>query len=51
MIKYFVMRNFRGTCSFVEILKGCMIKEKLETPDPNNKKIPAHLLYPKKFLA
>ena len=51
MIKYFVMRNFRGTCSFVEILKGCMIKEKLETPDPNNKKIPAHLLYPKKILS
>jgi len=45
------MRNFRGTCSFVEILKGCMIKEKLETPDPNNKKIPAHLLYPKKILS
>jgi len=22
MIKYFVTRNFRGTCSFVEMLKG-----------------------------
>jgi len=25
MIKYFVTRNFRGTCSSVEMLKGCML--------------------------
>ena len=25
MIKYFVIRNFRGTCSSVEILKGYML--------------------------
>jgi len=25
MIKYFVIRNFRGTCSSVEMLKGYML--------------------------
>jgi len=25
MIKYFVIRNFRGTCSTVEILRGYML--------------------------
>jgi len=25
MTKYFVMRNFRGTCSSVEMLKGYML--------------------------
>jgi len=25
MINYFVMRNFRGTCSSVEMLKGYML--------------------------
>jgi len=25
MIKYFVIRNFRGTCSSVEMLKGYMV--------------------------
>ena len=41
MIKYFVIRNFtvtcssvgwRGTCSFVRMLKGCMVRERLGTP-------------------
>jgi len=32
MIKYFVMRNFRGTCSSVEMLKEYMFKERLGTP-------------------
>jgi len=29
MIKYFVIRNFRGTCSSVEMLKGYMVRERL----------------------
>jgi len=42
MIKYFVIRSFRGTCSSVEmvkgtclsveLLKGYMVKERLVTP-------------------
>jgi len=32
MIKYFVIRNFRGTRSFVEMLKGYMVREILGTP-------------------
>ena len=42
MIKYFVIRSFRGTCSSVEmvkgtclsveLLKGYMVREKLGTP-------------------
>jgi len=32
MIKYSVIKNFRGTCSPVEILKGCMVRERLGTP-------------------
>jgi len=33
MIKYFVMRNFKGTCTSVKMLKGYMFKERLGTPD------------------
>jgi len=29
MIKYFVISNFRGTCSSVEMLKRCMARERL----------------------
>jgi len=32
MIKYFVIRNFRGTCSSVEMLKGYMVRKRLGTP-------------------
>jgi len=32
MIKYFVIRNFRGTCSSVKMLKGYMVRERLGTP-------------------
>jgi len=32
MIKYFVIRNFSGTCSFVEMLRGYIVRERLETP-------------------
>ena len=32
MIKYFVIRNFRGTCSSVGMLKGYMVRERLGTP-------------------
>jgi len=32
MIKYFVIRNFRGTFSSVEMLKGYMVRERLGTP-------------------
>ena len=32
MIKYFLIRNVRGTCSSVEILKGYMFRERLGTP-------------------
>jgi len=31
----FVIRNFRGTCSSVEMLKGYMARESLITPVPN----------------
>ena len=44
--KYFVMRNFRGTCSSVEMVKGIclsfkirkgyMVKERLGIPDLSN---------------
>ena len=34
--KYFVVRNFRGTCSSAGMLKGCLIREKLGTPALNN---------------
>jgi len=33
MIKYFIIRNFRGTCSSAEMLKGYMVRERLGTPD------------------
>jgi len=34
MIKCFDMRNCRGICSSVEMLKGgCMARERLGTPD------------------
>jgi len=33
MTKYFVMRNIRGTCSFVRMLKGYIVKGRLGTPD------------------
>jgi len=32
MTKYFVMRNFRGTCSSVEMLKGYIVRGRLGTP-------------------
>jgi len=32
MIKYFVIRHFRGTCSSVRMLKGYMVRERLGTP-------------------
>jgi len=35
MTKYFVMRNFRGTCSSVEMLKGYIVRGRLGTPELN----------------
>jgi len=32
MIQYFVIRNFSGTCSYVEILKGYKVRERLGAP-------------------
>jgi len=32
MIQYFATRNFRGTCSSDEMLKGYMVRERLGTP-------------------
>jgi len=33
LLGYFVIRNCRrGTCSSVEMLKGCMVRESLGTP-------------------
>jgi len=32
MIKYVVMRNFRGTCPPVDTLKVCMVRERLVIP-------------------
>ena len=32
MIKYFVIRNFRGTCQSVGMLKGYMVRKRLGTP-------------------
>jgi len=32
LLSLFVIRNFRGTCSSVEMLKGCMVRERLGTP-------------------
>jgi len=32
MIKYIVIRDFRGTCSSVGMLKGYMVNERLGTP-------------------
>jgi len=32
MIKYFVIRNLRGTRFSVEMLKGYMVRERLGTP-------------------
>jgi len=31
MIKYFLIRNFRGTCLTVEMLKGYMFRERFST--------------------
>jgi len=31
MIKYFLIRNIRGTCSSVEMLQGYLVREKLGT--------------------
>jgi len=33
MIKYFVMRNLRGTCLSVEMLKGYIVRERSGTPE------------------
>jgi len=32
IIKYFVIRHFRGTRSSVEMLKGSMVRERLGSP-------------------
>jgi len=32
MIKYFVIINFRGTCSSVEMLKAYMVRDRLGNP-------------------
>jgi len=32
MIKYFVIRNFKGSWSSVGMLKGYMVRERLGTP-------------------
>jgi len=32
MIKYFVIRNFRGTCSSIKVVKWYMVRERLRTP-------------------
>jgi len=32
-LSLFVIRNFRGTCSSIEMLKGYMARESLGTPD------------------
>jgi len=32
MLQYFVIKNFRGTFSSVEMLKGYMVRESLGTP-------------------
>jgi len=32
MIKYFIIRNFRGTYSSVEMLKRYMVRKRLGTP-------------------
>jgi len=32
MIKYFVVGNFKGTCTSVEMLKRCIVSERLGTP-------------------
>jgi len=32
MIKYFAIRDFRGKRSFVEMLKGYMVRKRLEGP-------------------
>jgi len=32
MIKHFVIRKFWGTCSFVKMLKGYMVRERMGTP-------------------
>ena len=34
MKKYFIIRNFRGTCLSVKMLKVYMIRERLGTPAP-----------------
>jgi len=31
-LNLFVIRNVRGTCSSIEMLKGCMARESLGTP-------------------
>jgi len=33
LVRLFVIRNFRGTRSSVELLKACMVREKLGTPE------------------
>jgi len=32
LLSFFVIRNFRGTCSSVKMLKRYMVRERLETP-------------------
>ena len=38
-IQPFAIRNFRGTCSSVEMLKGCVVRERLGTPGINSRRI------------
>jgi len=33
LLSLFVIRNFRGTCSSVEMLKEYMVRERLVTPE------------------
>jgi len=32
-VNIFVIRDFRGACSYVKMQKGCMATERLGTPD------------------
>jgi len=39
--RLFVIRNFRGTCLSIEMLKGCMARESLITPVVNLNPVPS----------
>jgi len=38
MKKYFIIRNFRGTCSSVEILMGYIVRKRLGIPGIEDEK-------------